>query len=116
SQLKLDTQYSVNDELQRLSIALVEQGYILDRYGNKEGIQGRYVYKFGSVNRISDEQDYYFIYEYYEDLMENQSRTGRIFGVNITTGECGNIGLDEQGGYYFAPFAAQQEASDEMLQ
>lgn len=115
-QLKLDTQYSVNDALERLSIALVEQGYILDRYGNKEGIQGRYVYKFGSVNRISDGQDYYFIYEYYEDLMENQSRTGRIFGVNITTGECGNIGLDDQAGYYFAPFIVQQETSDEMLQ
>ncbi len=108
--LKLKAQYSVNDALERLSITLVEQGYILDRYGNKEGIQGRYVYKLGSVNRISDGQDYYFIYEYYEDLMENQSRTGRIFGVNIMTGECGNIGLDDQGGYYFDPFS--QEAGD----
>ena len=42
--------------------------------------------------------------------MENQSRTGRIFGVNIMTGECGNIGLDDQGGYYFDPFS--QEAGD----
>lgn len=109
--LKLNTQYSVNDALERLSIVLVDQGYILDRYGNKEGIQGRYIYKFGSVNRISDGQDYYFIYEYYEDLMENQSRTGRIFGVNIATGECGNIGLAQQGGYYFAPFVTE-EVSD----
>lgn len=107
--LKLNTQYSINDALERLSIALVDQGYILDRYGNKEGIQGRYIYKFGSVNRISDGQDYYLIYEYYEDLMENQSRTGRIFGVNIATGECGDIGLGEQGGYYFAPFSVEEE-------
>lgn len=107
--LKLNAQYSVNDALERLSIALVDQGYILDRYGNKEGIQGRYVYKFGSVNRIVDGQDYYFIYEYYEDLAENQSRTGRIFGVNIVTGECGNLGLEEQGNYYFAPFGNEEE-------
>lgn len=102
--LKLNAQYSINDALSVLSVSLVEQGYILDLYGNKEGIQGRYIYKFGSVNRVTDGQDYYFIYEYYEDLAGNQSKTGRIFGVNITTGVCGDIGLDEEWNYYFAPF------------
>ena len=105
--LKLNAQYSVNDALSRLSVSLVEQGYILDLYGNKEGIQGRYVYKLGSVNRVADGQDYYFIYEYYEDLAGNQSKTGRIFGVNVTTGACGAIGLDEEWNYYFAPFAQE---------
>ena len=105
--LKLNAQYSVNDALSMLSVSLVEQGYILDLYGNKEGIQGRYVYKMGSVNRVGDGQDYYFIYEYYEDLAGNQSKTGRIFGVNITTGACGAIGLDEEWNYYFAPFAQE---------
>ncbi len=103
-ELKLNAQYSVNDALSVLSVSLVKQGYILDLYGNKEGIQGRYIYKLGSVNQIGDGQDYYFIYEYYEDLAGNQSRTGRIFGVNIATGVCGDIGLDQQWNYYFAPF------------
>lgn len=102
--LKLNAQYTVNDALSMLSEALVKQGYILDMYGNKEGIQGRYVYKMGSVNRVKDGQDYYFIYEYYEDSEHSQSKTGRIFGVNITTGACGAIGLDEEWNYYFAPF------------
>ncbi len=102
--LKLNAQYTVNDALEKLSHALLNQGYILDLYGRKEGIQGRYINKFGSVNRIADGQDYYFIYEYYEDLAENQSKTGRIFGVNIVTGACGDIGLDEQWNYYFVPF------------
>ena len=102
--LKLNAQYSTNDALSVLSVSLVQRGYILDLYGNKEGIQGRYIYKIGSVNRIPDGQDYYFIYEYYEDLAGNQSKTGRIFGVNIATGVCGDIGLDEEWNYYFAPF------------
>lgn len=102
--LKLDAQYSVNDALSMLSVSLVKQGYILDLYGNKEGIQGRYIYKFQTVNRATDGQDYYFIYEYYEDPAGNQSKTGRIFGVNIATGACGDIGLDAEWSYYFAPF------------
>lgn len=102
--LKPNAQYSVNDALSLLSVSLVKQGYILDLYGNKEGIQGRYIYKMGTVYRVTDGQDYYFIYEYYEDLAENQSKTGRIFGVNIMTGACGAIGLDEKWNYYFAPF------------
>ena len=95
---------SIDDALSVLSVSLVKQGYILDLYGNKEGIQGRYIFKVGSVNRVTDGQDYYFIYEYYEDLAGNQSKTGRIFGVNITTGSCGDIGLDGEWNYYFAPF------------
>lgn len=102
--LKLEANFTTDNALEMLSHALLEQGYILDLYGRKEGIQGRYIYKFGSVNRVADGQDYYFIYEYYEDTAENQSKTGRIFGVNIATGTCGDIGLDDQGNYYFAPF------------
>ena len=94
--LKLNAQYTINDALSLLSVSLVDQGYILDLYGNKEGIQGRYIYKYGSVNRAVDGQDYYFSYEYYEDLAGNQSKTGRIFGVNIATGVCGDIGVDEE--------------------
>ena len=105
--LKLNAQYTINDALSLLSVSLVDQGYILDLYGNKEGIQGRYIYKYGSVNRAVDGQDYYFIYEYYEDLAGNQSKTGRIFGVNIATGVCGDIGLDEEWNYYFAPFSEE---------
>ncbi len=101
--LKLNAQITINDALARLSECLVEQGYILDMYGHKTGIQGRYVYKCGAVYRL-DGFDYYFIHEYYEDSLEVQSKTGRIFGVNITSGECGNIGLDEEANYYFAPF------------
>lgn len=107
--LKLDTAYSVNDALGTLSQAMVDEGYILDMYGRKEGIQGRYIYKYGSVNHLEDGQNYYFIYEYYEDLAENQSKTGRIFGFNITTGECGIIALDEQWNYSFVPLSAENE-------
>lgn len=110
--LKLENaQYTVTSALETLSYVLLEQGYILDLYGRKEGIQGRYINKFGSVNRITDGQDYYFIYEYYEDLAENQSRTGRIFGVNIVTGECGDIGLGSEG-YYFIPFETFETFSE----
>lgn len=102
--LKLENaRYTVTSALETLSHMLLERGYILDLYGRKEGIQGRYINKFGSVNRITDGQDYYFIYEYYEDLEGNQSKTGRIFGVNIVTGACGDIGLGAEG-YYFIPF------------
>lgn len=107
--LKLNTPYSVTDALSVLSMELVEQGHIIDLYGRKEGIQGRYINKFGAVNRIADGQDYYFIYEYYEDLAGNQSKTGRIFGVNIHTLACGDIGTDAGGKYYFSPFPELQQ-------
>ncbi len=97
-----NAQYTVTNALEKLSHELLDMGYILDLYGRKEGIQGRYINKFGSVERISDGQDYYLIVEYYEDLAGSQSKTGRIFGVNVVTGECGYIGESTEG-YYFVP-------------
>ena len=67
---------------------IIEHMYILTPHN---------VYKVNSIIMLGENGDYYVIYEYYEDATGIQTRTERIYGVNVQDGTACRITYDEQG-------------------
>jgi uncharacterized Zn finger protein (UPF0148 family) len=78
---------------------LVESGYLKDSEGHNERMSGMLSYKFSSVLRIGDSDDYYTIYEYYDDGTGIQNRTDKVFLVQIYTGQAAQLGYDDDGNF-----------------
>lgn len=76
---------------------LVETGYLEDADGHNRRQNGTLSYRFSSVLRTNDGTDYYTINEYYDDGTGVQSRTDKVFLVNIYTGEAAQLGYDDDG-------------------
>ena len=76
---------------------LVETGYLEDPEGHNKRQSGTLSYRFSSVLRTNDGNDYYTINEYYDDGTGVQSRTDKVFLVNIYTGEAAQLGYDDDG-------------------
>ncbi len=95
--LTLNTEITVDMAISNVIYALIKADVLLDEAGNMRGMSGHNVYKLNSVMRIDGSGDYYVIYEYYEDATGIQTRTERIYGVNIQDGAPCRITYDEQG-------------------
>ena len=80
-----------------LVVRLVETGYLEDAEGHNIRQSGTLSYRFSSVLRTNDGTDYYTINEYYDDGTGVQSRTDKVFLVNIHTGEAAQLGYDDDG-------------------
>jgi hypothetical protein len=78
---------------------LVESGYLEDAEGHSQRLSGTLSYKFSSVLRIGESDDYYTIYEYYDDGTGIQNRTDKVFLVQIYTGESAQLGYDDDGNF-----------------
>jgi uncharacterized Zn finger protein (UPF0148 family) len=78
---------------------LVESGYLEDSEGHNERMSGTLIYRFSSVLRIGESDDYYTIYEYYDDGTGMQNRTDKVFLVQIYTGETAQLGYDDDGNF-----------------
>lgn len=89
----IPTTQAVNNLVERL----VETGYLEDAAGHNKRQSGTLSYQFSSVLRIGDADDYYTIYEYYDDGTGMLSRTDKVFLVQIHTGEAAQLGYDENG-------------------
>lgn len=76
---------------------LVENGYLEDAEGHNKRQSGTLSYQFSSVLRIGQADDYYTIYEYYDDGTGMLSRTDKVFLVQVHTGVPAQLGYDEQG-------------------
>ncbi len=86
---------AVND----LIAKLVETGYLEDAAGHSRRQSGVFSYRFSSVLRIGESDDYYTINEHYDDGTGTLSRTDKVFLVNIHTGEAAQLGYDENGDF-----------------
>lgn len=95
--LTLNTDISVDMAISNVIHALIRADVLLNEEGNMRGMSGRNVYKLNSVIRIGEYGDYYVIYEYYEDATGIQTRTERIYGVNVQDGTARRITYDEEG-------------------
>ena len=95
--LSLNTEITVDVAISNVIYALINADVLLDEEGNMRGMSGHNVYKFNSIIRIGENGDYYVIYEYYEDATGIQTRTERIYGVNVQDGTACRITYDEQG-------------------
>ncbi len=95
--LVLHTDVTADMAVANVIRALMRADVLLDEDGKLRGMSGRNVYKYNAVVRIAGSGDYYVIYEYYEDATGIQSKTERMYGVNIETGMACRITYDEDG-------------------
>lgn len=95
--LDLNTEITVDMAISNVKQALIGADVLLDEEGRLRGMGGHNVYKYNAVVRIEGSGDYYVIYEYYEDVTGIQTRTERIYGVNIQDGSPCRITYDENG-------------------
>lgn len=92
--LILQTEITTDAAIMNVIHSLMQANILLDEQGTLMGMGGHNVYKYGSVVRIG-EGDYYVIYEYYEDATGIQTKTDRIYAVNIQDGNVQRITYDE---------------------
>lgn len=95
--LRLRNAIPTTQAVTNLVTRLVEIGYLEDEAGNNKRQSGTYSYRFSSVLRIGEGDDYYTINEHYDDGTGILSRTDKVFLVNIHTGEAAQLGYDENG-------------------
>lgn len=84
---------AVND----LIAKLVEIGYLEDTAGHSKRQSGVFSYRFSSVLRIGESDDYYTINEHYDDGTGILSRTDKVFLINVHTGEAAQLGYGPDG-------------------
>ena len=95
--LRLRDAIPTSQAVSNLVARLVETGYLEDAEGHNNRQSGTLSYRFSSVLRTNDGTDYYTINEYYDDGTGVQSRTDKVFLVNIHTGEAAQLGYDDGG-------------------
>lgn len=94
---------STTQAVSNLVERLVETGYLEDAAGHSKRQNGTFSYQFSSVLRVGDADDYYTIYEYYDDGTGILSRTDKVFLIQIYTGEAAQLGYDEAGEFMAVP-------------
>ncbi|NLL76766.1 MAG: hypothetical protein GX235_05915 [Clostridiales bacterium] len=100
--LTLNTEISTDMAIMNVVHALMREDVLLDEQGSLRGMSGHNIYKYSAVTRIEGE-DYYVFYEYYEDATGIQTRTDRIYGVNIQDGSVCRITYDNDGKIILIP-------------
>lgn len=94
---------STTQAVSNLVDRLVETGYLEDTSGHNKRQNGTFSYQFSSVLRVGEADDYYTIYEYYDDGTGILSRTDKVFLIQIYTGEAAQLGYDEEGEFVAVP-------------
>lgn len=94
---------STTQAVSNLVNRLVENGYLEDADGHNKRQSGTFSYQFSSVLRVGEADDYYTIYEYYDDGTGILSRTDKVFLIQIYTGEAAQLGYDEEGEFVAVP-------------
>lgn len=95
----IPTSQAVNNLVEHL----VDTGYLEDAAGHNKRLSGTLSYQFSSVLRIGEDDDYFTIYEYYDDGTGMLSRTDKVFLVQIYTGQTAQLGYDEEGNFVAVP-------------
>lgn len=101
--LTLQGAISTGQAVSNLVQRLVENGYLEDAAGHNKRLSGTLSYQFSSVLRIGEENDYFTIYEYYDDGTGMLSRTDKVFLVQIYTGQTAQLGYDDEGNFVAVP-------------
>ena len=97
--LRLRNAIPTSQAVSNLVDRLVEIGYLEDAEGHNKRQSGTLSYRFSSVLRIGEGDDYYTINEHYDDGTGILSRTDKVFLVNIHTGEAAQLGYDDNGNF-----------------
>jgi tetratricopeptide (TPR) repeat protein len=101
--LNMEREITPAQAVNSLVMELTNRGYLLDYNGYVAGLEGRNAYIMTSAIRI-DGEDFYLIYEKYEDVDGSMTETGNVFAVNTTTNEFYKYNLKANGNYWVTPF------------
>lgn len=101
--LRLRGAIATDEAVTNLVNRLVETGYLEDATGQNARLSGTLSYQFSSVLRVGGSEDYYTIYEYYDDGTGILSRTDKVFLVQVYTGQAAQLGYDDAGNFVANP-------------
>jgi len=82
---------------------LIAKGVILDGLGTSPKMGGVNRYVCNSAISV-DGHNYYLFVEYYQDALENTTRTGSLYCIDADSGEIRKATTDNNGGYSISPF------------
>lgn len=100
--LRLRGAITTGQAVTNLVTRLVETEYLLDAAGHNKRQTGTLSYQFSSVLLVGGE-DYYTIYEYYDDGTGILSRTDKVFLVQVYTGDSAQLSYDTKGNFVANP-------------
>ena len=95
--LTLDTDITVTRAVNIIVDALYRRRVLSDLQGHSYGIEGKYVFKYDSIVEIPNLGYYYILNEYVEDNSGNQTKTERLYAVEVNTGAPNRLIYDENG-------------------
>lgn len=93
----LETEVSVDKAITNVIQALYNRQVLTDLQGHSHGVVGKYVFKYDTIVEIPDLGYYYVLNEYVEDESGNQTKTERLYAVEVYTGAPNRLIYDENG-------------------
>jgi len=93
----LETDVSVDRAITNVMQALYNRRVLTDMQGHSYGVVGKYVFKYDTIVEIPDLGYYYVLNEYVEDESGNQTKTERLYAVEVYTGAPNRLIYDENG-------------------
>ncbi len=93
----LETQITTDKAIANVMQALYNRQVLTDLQGHSHGVVGKYVFKYDTIVEIPNLGYYYVLNEYVEDESGNQTRTERLYAVEVYTGAPNRLIYDEKG-------------------
>ncbi len=93
----LETDVTVEKAIHNVVQALFDRKVLNDLQGHSHGIQGKYVFAYDTIVEIPNLGYYYVLNEYIDDENGNQTKTERMYAVEVYTGTPNRLIYDEQG-------------------
>lgn len=93
----LETDVTTDMAVSNVIQALYNRQVLTDLQGHSHGVVGKYVFKFDTIVEIPDLGYYYVLNEYVEDESGNQTKTERLYAVEVYTGAPNRLIYDENG-------------------
>lgn len=93
----LDTDVTVSKAISNVVQALFERRVLSDLQGHSHEIEGKYVFQYNTIVEIPDLGYYYVLDEYIEKGDGTQTKTERLYAVEVYTGAPNRLIYDENG-------------------
>lgn len=92
-----ETDVTIDKAVENVKQALLERKVLLDMQGHAHGIEGKYVFNYVTIEKISDLGYYYILNECIEDENGIRQMTERLYAVEVYTGAPNRLIYDENG-------------------
>lgn len=93
----LETEVTVSRAVSNVTQALFDRKVLSDLQGHSHEIVGKYVFKYNTIVEIPDMGYYYVLDEYIEAENGEQTKTDRLYAVEVYTGAPNRLIYDENG-------------------